>query len=158
MRDKKEVKKRISWKWFVILIVIAVVIYIGWFFFFSAKECTSWDCFNNRLEECSRTNFIGGTKMIFEYNILKKSGDSCKIDVELLQGELNNQESIKLEGQKMTCTLPLGVRMIPESDISNCHGLLKEGLQDIIIKRLYNNLVENIGQINLEVLDVPVVD
>ena len=55
----------------------------------------------------------------------------------------------------MNCMLPLGVRMIPESDIGNCHGLLKEGLQDIIIKRLHTYLVENIGQINLEVLDVP---
>ncbi len=155
MIERKEVKKGFSWKWFVILIVLAVIIYIGWFFFFSTKECFSWDCFSNRLEDCSQTNFIGGTKMIFEYRIRGKSGEFCEVDVELLQGELNNQDSIKLENKKMNCMLPLGVRMIPESDIGNCHGLLKEGLQDIIIKRLHTYLVENIGQINLEVLDVP---
>jgi hypothetical protein len=73
----------------------------------------------------------------------------------LLQGELNNQDSVKLEGNKMECKLPRGVVMIPESDIGNCHGLLKEGLQDLVIQKLHTYLVQNLGRINLELVDIP---
>ena len=93
--------------------------------------------------------------MIFEYIIRGDSDSGCKVDVQLLQGELDNQETIKLEKQKMTCTLPKGVVMIPESDIGNCHGMLKEGLQELIIKKLHTYLVQNVGKINLEVLEIP---
>jgi hypothetical protein len=152
-----EVRHRFfNWKWFLLLIGLVILVYVVWFIFFSYQECVSWDCFNNRLADCSKTEFIGGSKMIFEYTVRGESNGLCVVGVELLQGELNNQESIKLEGNRMSCNLPLGIKMIPESDIGNCHGLLKEGLQDIIIKKLHAYLVQNIGQINLEVLDVPI--
>lgn len=91
--------------------------------------------------------------MIFEYTVRGTSGDSCVVNVELLQGELNNQDSIKLEGREMRCRLPSGVIMIPESDIGNCHGELKEGLQDLVIKKLHTYLVRNLGQLNLELIN-----
>ena len=106
---------------------------------------------------CNKVKFIGGTDMIFEYAIKGSSNGHCEVGVLLLQGELNNQDSIKLEGLEMSCFLPKGVVMIPESDIGRCHGLLKEGLQDLVIERLHTYLVQNLGQINLEVLDVPAV-
>ena len=99
--------------------------------------------------------FIGGTDMIFEYAIKGASDGECEVELELLVGELNNQDSIKLERQKMTCMLPKNVVMIPESNIGNCHGLLKEGLQDLIIKKLHVYLVQNLGQINLEMIGLP---
>ena len=46
--------------------------------------------------------------------------------------------------------------MNPESDIGSCHGPLKEGLQDLIIQKLHSYLVQNLGRINLEVLDLPI--
>ena len=93
--------------------------------------------------------------MIFEYIIRGNSDDKCRVDIELLQGELNNQDSIKLERQSMSCMLPESVIMIPESDISNCHGMLKEGLQDILIKKLHVYLVQNLGRLNLELAPIP---
>jgi hypothetical protein len=154
---KKEKHKFFSWKWFLILIVLALVVYIIWFVFFSYAECVSWDCFNSHLEKCDRVKFIGeSNKMIFEYVVQGNSEGECIVGIELLQGELNNEESIKMEGQKMTCYLEEGVIMIPESKIQQCHGLLKEGLQDLMIKRLHAYLVQNLGKINLEVLDAPI--
>jgi len=150
-----EGRKFSIWKWLVALVVLAVIIYVVWFFFFSYASCSTWDCFNSRLERCDRVKFIGGDEMIFEYSIYGKSGDSCKVGVELLQGELNNQDSEALEGKSMICSLPRGVIMIPESNIGYCHGLLKEGLQDLIIKELHATLVQNLGRLNLEMLDVP---
>jgi hypothetical protein len=132
----------------VALILILILLFTGY------KECDNWECFNSRLKSCSKTKFVGGSKMIFEYTIKGIKSDGCVVGVELLQGELNNQDSIKLEYQEMTCTLPKGVVMIPESDIGNCHGLLKEGLQDLVIKKIHTYLVQNLGRLNLELLDV----
>ena len=152
---KKVERKHCGLKWLIALVILAIIIYVVWFFFFSYASCDTWDCFNNKLGKCDRVKFIGGDDMIFEYSIFGKSKDSCKVKVELLQGELNNQDSTKLEDLEMVCSLPLGVVMIPESDINRCHGLLKEGLQDLVIKRLHTYLVQNLGKLNLEVLDVP---
>ena len=150
-----EKRRYFNWKWFVILIVLAVLFWGIWVIFFSYATCETWDCFNNKLEDCNKVKFIGGDDMIFEYVIKGISDGECEVGVQLLQGELNNQDSIKLEMQEMVCMLPSGVVAIPESDIGKCHGLLKEGLQDLIIKELHSTLVQNLGRLNLEVLDVP---
>ena len=153
-----EVKRREHsfWKWFAIVVIVALLAWGVWAVFFSYAECDNWDCFNNKLKECEKVVFIGESgSMIFEYIIKGVSDDECKVSVELLQGELNNQDSLKLQGHKMICYLPEGVIMIPESNIAKCTGLLKEGLQDAIIKRLHSELVQNLGRINLEVLDTP---
>jgi hypothetical protein len=142
-------------RWFVLLVILAVVFYLVWLMFFSYKECDSWDCFNSRLEDCKRTTFIGGTNMIFEYTVKGEDNDLCVVGVELLQGEVNNKDSDKLVGQSMDCSLPFGVIMKPESDILKCHGLLKEGLQDLVINKLHTYIVENLGRINLEVMEAP---
>ena len=148
-------KRHFSWKWFVALVVLAVLIWGVWAAFFSYATCENWDCFNGKLEECGKVKFIGGDDMIFEYTIRGIDDGECEVGVQLLQGELNNQDSIKLEMHEMTCMLPEGVVMIPESDIGKCSGLLKEGLQDLVIKKLHTYLVQNLGQLNLEVLDIP---
>ena len=143
-------------RWKVILILLVVIIWAIYKMFFSYPTCNNWDCFNSYLENCNRVKFIGeSNELVFEYTINGNLNDICKVNVKLLQGELNNQDSIKLENQEMICNLPKGAIIVPESDIGNCHGLLKEGLQDLIIEKLYTYLVQNLGRINLEVLDVP---
>lgn len=154
----EEEKRCFNWKWLVILGVLAVLVLGAWVMFFSYTKCETWDCFNDHLEDCDKVKFVGGTDMIFEYVVEGSSDGKCEVGVRLLQGELDNEELIKLEMQKMTCMLPEGIVMIPESDIGNCHGMLKEGLQDLMIKKLYGYLVQNLGRINLEVLGVPEVE
>jgi len=144
-----------NWKGFIILIVLVGSILGAWAVFFSYATCEDWVCFNAKLEDCDRVKFIGGHDMIFEYTIEGSSGGDCEVGVKLLQGELNNQDSLKLEMQEMTCILPEGVVMIPESNIAKCSGLLKEGLQDLVIKKLHTYLVQNLGKLNLDILDIP---
>lgn len=154
---KKEVKKKhFSWKWFAVFVILSILAWGTWWLFFSYAKCDSWNCFNEYLEDCKRVKFIGERELVFEYIVKGESDLGCKVNVQLLKGEVDNQKSIKLEMQKMTCILPKGVVMIPESDIGNCHGMLKEGLQDLMIEKLHTYLVQNIGKINLEVLDAPV--
>lgn len=138
----------------VVLVLLVVVLLVLWFRFFGYKNCGDWNCFNENLKACDRAEFVGGADMIFGYTIRGALDAGCKVDVELLVGELNNQDSISLERQKMSCILPMGVVMIPESNIGNCHGMLKEGLQDLVIKKLHTYIVQNLGKINLEVLEV----
>ncbi|MDH3324328.1 MAG: hypothetical protein OEL89_01695 [Candidatus Peregrinibacteria bacterium] len=152
--DFKYSFSNLNWKRVLFLVLFLVLSISSWFLVFNYTECTSWECFNSHLESCDRADFIGGTDMIFEYVIKGGFGSDCEVGVQLLQGELNSRDSVKLEKQEMTCMLPKGVVMIPESDIGNCHGLLKEGLQDLVIKKLHTYLVQNLGNIDLEVLSV----
>jgi len=154
----KEKRRYFSWKWFIALVILALLVWGIWVMFFSYADCDNdWDCFNNRLEDCSRTKFVGeSNEMIFNYIIKGVDRGECEVSVRLLRGELNNQDSLKLEKHKMTCYLPKGVVVIPESDIGKCTGLLKEGLQDLVIKKLYTYLVQNLGKLNLEMInDIP---
>ena len=149
------VKKRLfDWGWVVALVLLVVVLLVWWFVFFGEARCESWECFNEHLAGCSRVEFVGDSDMIYEYSVEGRSGSECEVGVKLLQGQLNNQESARLEGLEMTCMLPMGVVVVPESDIRRCHGLLKEGLQDMVIERLHGYIVQNLGEINSDVMDV----
>lgn len=148
-------ERHFGWKKLILLFVLVVFLWTIWSVFFSYDKCTDKVCFDDGLRNCDKAKYIGGDEMIFEYYISGKKGDSCEVEVKLLQGELNNADSKVLEGQVMTCMLPLGVVMSPESDISLCHGLLKEGLQDLVIRKLHTYLVQNLGRLNLEVAGLP---
>ena len=74
-------------------------------------------------------------------------GDYCKIQVKLLEVKQGTIDSEILEGKKMTCLQLKGDTRFPEKDISSCTGKLKEELQDLIIQRMHNYLLENVGEI-----------
>jgi hypothetical protein len=155
-REKKEVYHGVfGWRKILTFIVLIVLVWAVWNVFFSYERCNTKDCFDKYLMDCDKAVFVSGNDMIFKYIIRGPEGDDCVIDVELLQGELNNEDSMKLQGESMQCKLPRGLVASPESDISLCHGLLKEGLQDLVIKKLHTYLVQNIGQLNLEMAGLP---
>jgi hypothetical protein len=54
----------------------------------------------------------------------------------------------------MDCYLPLGSLVSPESDISRCHGILKEGMQNLIIRQLHTYIVENVKDIGSELENI----
>jgi len=143
----------LGWRNFIIFIVVFVFLLVVYSIAFGYNNCDSWDCFNDNLEKCSRTKFIGESDMLFEYIIRGISDGSCEVEVRLLRSNLNNIDSEKIDGLSMTCSLPKGVVIIPESDIDACHGLLKEGLQDLMIEKLHGYLVQNLGKINLEMIE-----
>jgi len=145
---KKERKKIKYWK-IAVLVVFAIVLgMILWAKFFYYPKCNSLECFNRNLEKCRRAELVFGNKMIFEYKIIGINEGKCAVNVKLIQGELNNQDSLRLEKKEMRCYLPLGLVMLPESNIDYCHGLLKEELQDLIISKLYRNIAQNLANIN----------
>jgi hypothetical protein len=152
---KKEIGHNgFHWRKIVVFVVLILFVLLIWSWFFTYKHCSNKTCFEKNLKDCNKAQFIDGDDMIFKYSIRGKKGSNCEIGVELLQGELNNADSKKLERQVMTCILPLGVVTSPESDIGVCHGLLKEGLQDLIIRNLHSYLVQNLGKLNFEAAEL----
>ena len=89
-------------KWMIVLIILVITLGVIWKIFFSYATCGNWDCFNSHLENCNRVKFVGESNgLVFEYTIKGSSNNLCNINVKLLQGEFNNQDSIKLEHQEM---------------------------------------------------------
>lgn len=136
-----------------VLFLSLIIILIGaiYFTFYFSYSCDDLACFQAHQRECSRTKFINDAQDIsWEYNILGESNKACEIEVEVLkvkQGELDKK---RIEGKNMKCYLTLGEDSLPESDISNCNGMLKEELQEIIIEKLHLYVIENIGEISEE--------
>jgi hypothetical protein len=81
---------------------------------------------------------------------LGESNKACEIYVNILKVKQGSLEKKRIEGENMVCYLPLGKDVAPEADISNCHGLLKEELQDMMIEKLHLYVIENIGEISEE--------
>ena len=89
-----------------------------------------------------------------EYKILGKEGNSCNVYVQLLQLKKGAVELTILENKDMICSLPFGVLQEPEKNLKNCHGRLKEEIQNIIIQRMHSQIVENLGKISEETTQV----
>ena len=141
-------------KLFLIFLGIAVFAFLIWLMFSYSRTCENQTCFQDYLKDCKKANYINTGQMIFQYSILGKSNNQCQVNVKLLQGDLKNQDSIKLEKSEMICNLPLNTIMNPESDISLCHGALKEGLQELIIQKLQIYIVQNLGKMNADLLKI----
>lgn len=155
---KRVVKRKVSWRYyFYPLIIVLVIIAIGigaWTLFFNYEKCSDLECFNSNLVSCNKATYISGDRMILEYKIKGTEDGSCKVLVELLQGDLNSRDSRNLEGYSMECFIPKGVIASPESNIANCHGRLKEAWQELVIARLNDYILKNVGKINLDTIDV----
>jgi hypothetical protein len=129
---------------------VIVVLISVWYLFFSYEGCDEVGCFNDNLEKCDKATFINQGNMTFEYKILGASTDSCEVNVKFLTGRLSESDLRQLENREMNCFIPKGVVSAPESELDNCHGLLREGLQELVISRLHRYIVQNIGKINAD--------
>ena len=67
--------------------------------------------------------------------------------LKMMEGTIDSEN---LQGMKMICTVSKGETQFPEKDISRCSGELREELQDLIIQRMHNYLLKNVGEIQQE--------
>lgn len=154
--------KRINWKRLLLrrrnraLILLIILVLIGiavstYFIIFYGQTCYNSECFKEALIKCQRANYIADKpETILSYEISGRSGDSCKINVKMLQVKKGSAEIAVLEGKSMICLTPFGSEIRPEDNIKYCHGLLKENIQEIIIQRMHSQILENIGIIKEE--------
>lgn len=136
----------------ILFILVLASIYV---LYMNMKTCTTEECFNAALIKCSRTYYQkDSTNTIIEYQIKGRLRDSCRINVKLLQVREGSVELIAIQGKEMLCSLPLNVVMAPESNLDECHGLLKEEIQSLVITRMHAQIVENLGKISEETTKV----
>jgi len=135
-----------------IILIIALVIFVGYLSFFYAKPCIDADCFVEAVENCKHVSWIREDEQASWLYVIKGDAkdDSCKIEVRLLKIKQGTIDSEKLEGKKMTCVFKKGQTIFPEKDISSCTGVLKEEMQDLLIQRMHNYLLQNIGEVREE--------
>ncbi len=143
-------KKRVGLA--LIILIVALIIFTGYFLFFYERQCDTAECFVDAMKNCKVVSWIRSDEQASWLYTIKwgADGDNCKIEVKLLEIKQGTIDSEKLAGKEMLCTMQKGDTRFPEKDISKCTGLLKEELQDLIIQRMHNYLLENIGQVKEE--------
>jgi hypothetical protein len=135
-----------------IILIVALITYSSWFLFFYAKPVDSSQEFVDAMSNCRDVSWVKeDAQASWLYKIKGGSkGDTCEVEIRLLQMKEGTIEADKLQGTKMICTVQKGETQFPEKDISKCTGVLKEELQDIIIQRMHNYLLQNVGEIKEE--------
>jgi len=126
------------------VVVLLVLVYLNIFYF---RDCGSEECFNVQLRECKRGIYVKPGDVVFEYKIFGLSREMCEVSVKVLEIGVSEEEKGKLVGKSMDCLFEKGIVVKPESELQDCHGLLKEELQEIIIDRLHKQIVENLAEI-----------
>ena len=148
-------EKEASKKYVIILGIAAiiVIIAIGLFFLLSyTKTCQDKSCFDSYLEKCKRASFIQDSNdSTWKYSIIGTKDNSCLVNVELLLVKEGNIEMAKLQGLDMDCSLPISYIGSPKEDLSVCHGLLKEQMQEMIIEKMHAYIIKNVGKISEEI-------
>ena len=148
-------KKGVIWLIMFIIIILIALLAVGYYIYFFSNECGDKTCWETSMAKCARTFYTSESdNMLMSYSILGKSGESCKIKVKLLQVKSGAAELENLQDKTMICLTDLGVVIAPEQNLKMCSGLLKESIQEIIIKRMHSQIVENIGKISEEVTKV----
>lgn len=132
---------------FFLVILLLFVISTAYFNFFYTKTCKDKNCFDSSLAKCKKATFTNAQEeATWQYTIQGKKGNKCIVNVKSIA--MAEKEGKAARGKTMLCSLPRGVVMNPISNLDECHGLLKEALQDIIIEKLHVYIVKNIGSLS----------
>lgn len=153
------VKKEESWfsqrKFLISLLAIVLTIIVGilfYSFFVKPIHCADAECYKTALLTCNRALFThDDSEAVWSY-IIRKPVDSeaCQVDTTLLYIKEGKTDLESLQGETMICTVLKSSVNFPEKDITRCTGKLKEDIQDVIIQRMHNYLLGNLGTIEDE--------
>ena len=152
---------RKRWIFLVLLLIIAAIaIYLTFFYHPKCKDLACWD---SKLRECSRASYINNpVDITWKYTILGKETfedeKRCKVRVEALDIKRGLKKTEILEGKDMICYMRLGIVTAPEGNLNNCVGRFKEETQGLIILKLHEYIVQNLGEISDANLDLGVND
>lgn len=134
-----------------ILIVAAVAVHAT----FTPVRCTEFSCFEAHMTKCRPAVYINEAEdeASWRYEVIGTSAKKCDVEVTLLLAKESNLDLRQYEGDKMICSHSIGIAGYPEKNLAACSGELKEGLQSIVIEKLYRYIVANIGEIREEILN-----
>lgn len=133
------------------ILSMIILIILGYYLFFNEKKCSNEECFKQAFEKCSRNSLVKeNDQSVWLYRIIGKTNKGCLMEVKLLKIKQGSIENEKLIGETMTCDVSKQNALAPESDLTKCSGLLKEGIQEIIIQKMHSYILKNLGQIDDE--------
>ncbi len=142
-------------KFIIIIFVFLAVLTFVYFILFYTRECENRDCFSNALLKCNKAVWVNDVEeATWAYTIKGISEESCEVEVKLLVVKKGGVEMESVQGESMTCYIPLNTFISPEQDLGRCNGVLKEKLQEMLIKRLHSYILENLGEIGEELTKV----
>ena len=134
----------------VILLILVFVAFLvaSYFTFIYKTNCPDIHCWRTKLEGCNKARYISdGGDIIWIYEIKGKENDKCIVNVEVMRIVRGLDKTRAMEGMSMDCYLPLGVYVAPERNPNICHGRLKEEIQTLMIEKLHQYVLDNIGEI-----------
>ncbi len=153
---KKPRINRISIGKFIVTLIFLVLLFFDFYYIGLFKgTCDSSTCFSNALAKCKPvkfTNIIDNN--FYEYNIYSSFSDKCTIKITLEKVAPGSNQDIKtfLEGKTMICKIPKEITKAKTfNDIENvldyCHGELKEGVYQVILKRMYSLVISDLDEV-----------
>jgi hypothetical protein len=152
MRSLPNIQRKLTFSLIFLATLLAILslllIYSDFIYYI---PCSDESCFFAHLRNCDRAEY---TKT-GDFNILYKiEGDNFnRCNVKVFLEDLQNSIGLKdfYKNSFMECNLKFGFNSYPESDLISCSGMLKEGLQEVLIHRLKSEVARNIGEINLDI-------
>lgn len=135
----------------IIILGLALLYYSG--ILLKPIECKDIACYKEYLLTCKKSFLINEDEnYVYRYQILKANENSyCDVEVRIIKiKNSTTSDNEKLEGLEMLCKINRFEDILPEKNMLSCSGKLREELQEIIINRLHNILLENINKINEE--------
>tara|TARA_Y100000310_G_scaffold72424_1_gene68454 strand:+ start:3489 stop:4013 length:525 start_codon:yes stop_codon:yes gene_type:complete len=135
-----------------IILILGLIGFTMYYLVFYAKPVSTSQEFIDSIISCNRASWIREDSQAKWIYIIKGNakGDACQIHVQLLEMKEGTIGGESLQGKEMECTVLKTETRFPEKDISKCSGELKGELQDIIIQRMHNYLLKNVGEIKEE--------
>jgi hypothetical protein len=127
---------------------------VGYYTGYLREHCESdVGCFEERARECRPTDVVVvQDNNVYEYRVGNSITD-CTLHVILRKVEAGAPPELHtLEGKRMTCSVEKE-RLVDftldgfDQYMGDCHGLLKEGLYELILTRVYSNLVGQMGSV-----------
>ena len=136
----------------IVAVMIVIVAVLAIYLTFYPTRCKDISCFEAHMIKCSSAVFVNEEEEAsWMYKILGTGDGKCQVQVTLLNAKEGNIDLRVYEGTKMICSHEIGIAGYPEKNLGVCHGELKEGLQAVVIEKLYKYIVTNIGEIREEI-------
>ncbi len=143
-----EKKRKIAVILFILILLIASASAAVYLTYLYKPKCEDITCFNNALINCATASYFSEEEdATWLYVIKGKSEESCITNVNLIYLKQGSVGMEILVGKNMDCYTPFGVLIKPQENLENCHGLLKEEIQSILIKKMHAYITENLGEI-----------
>jgi hypothetical protein len=148
------IPKRVKIRIFValILLILILLFFAIYVIFFVPSACDSFECYETALSQCEKVWTLKENEdYIWRYEIINTAHENaCNVNVRLLKIKKGETTIQDLQNKEMVCVVKKRGDVFPEEEMARCSGPLREELQEIIIDRLHNYLLDSIGEINQE--------